>query len=410
MPIQISYMGTKRQLAPMIAEIIREGGRGPLLDLFSGICAISSTVAPRRQIWCNDAQVFASTVARAFFTFPDPPLSHDVVTELVRPHFRENRSALTLRFGQHLDEESSAFGSNDVEGIRDLEAQTPSVLNDAPLEQERRDLMADPMAPPYRLFSITFAGGYLSLQQCIDIDSLRYAFDHLKERQHLTKYQHSWMCLALCQALSKCATTTGHFAQFLRIKDRTRKRFVAQRRRRIWWEWLSALSDLAPLGTKDWRLKNKGFHGDALELLQELGENKMRPGVIYADPPYTDDQYSRYYHIYETLLLYDYPPARSAGRYRPDRFSSPFSLKTKVLGAIENMIARSADLECDLILSYPETGLLPDSKGTILSLLRSHYGRNVSTVALEHRHSSLGGSKGYQNLKVTEVIYVTGQS
>ena len=32
---------------------------------------------------------------------------------------------------------------------------------------------------------------------------------------------------------------------------------------------------------------------------------KQRPAIIYADPPYTDDQYSRFYHLYETALLYD---------------------------------------------------------------------------------------------------------
>ena len=410
MPIQISYMGTKRQLAPMIAEIVRKSSPGPLLDLFSGICAVSSAVGPLRHIWCNDAQLFASTVARAFFTFSDPPIPHEEVVELIRPHFLENQSALTLRFIQSVSAEHDALGSNHLQSIQELEDQTPSVLNNDALERERRQLMEAPTLPPYRLFSITYAGGYLGLHQCIEVDSLRYAFDQLAQRNHLTNDQHAWMCLALCQALSKCATTTGHFAQYLRVKEKTKKRFLAQRRRRIWQEWLSALSSLAPLGHKEWRLKNKGFHGDALDLLQELTDKNIRPAVIYADPPYTDDQYSRYYHVYETLLLYDYPAIQSTGRYRPDRFSSPFSLKTKVRHAVETMISCCAELKCDLILTYPETGLLPDSKRTILSLLRGHYGGNVSTVALEHQHSSLGGSKGYQNLTVNEIIYVAAQS
>ena len=403
-------MGTKRQLAPTIASVIAQSNEGPLLDLFSGICAVSSAVAPHRHIWCNDAQVFASTAARAFFTFPDPPLPHETITDLVLPHFLANRECLTTRFEKVLDAERVALASDIVEQVRDLEDLIPTVLNDTSLEEERQILMEDHTAPPYRLFSITFAGGYLSLQQSIAVDSLRYAFDQLMKMERVTVDQYSWMCLALCQAISKCATTTGHFAQFLRIKEKTRKRFVAQRRRRVWQEWHSAMSCLGPLGSKKWRQKNKGFHGDALELLQQLKEGKMRPGVIYADPPYTDDQYSRYYHVYETLLLYDYPPAQSRGRYRPDRFASAFSLKTKVKGAVEDLISCCAELKCDLVLSYPETGLLPESRQTILSLLTSHYGEQVSTVELEHQHSSLGGSKGYQNVNVNEVIYVAGQS
>ena len=406
MPVQVSYMGTKRQLAPTIAEIIRVGADGPLLDLFSGICAVSCAVAPRRQIWCNDAQIFASTAARAFFTFSEPPLH--AAADIVQEHYADNRNALNERFKHYLEEERTCLRSDNVKRLQELEAYIPSVSSSTVLEGERRRLAQHDAAVPYRLFSITYAGGYLGLQQCIDLDSLRYAFDHLAMTHQLSDEQHTWMCLALCQTLSKCSTTTGHFAQFLRAKETTQKRFVAQRRRRIWSEWLSALSEFAPLGTTGWRSRNSVFQEDALALLETLTEAKKPPRVIYADPPYTDDQYSRYYHLYETLLLYDYPPSDSVGRYRPGRFSSLFSLKSKVHETIETMIARCADLGCRLILTYPENGLLPDSKTVLLSLLRRHYGSDVSTVPLDHLHSSLGGSKGYQKLKVTEVIYVAG--
>ena len=49
--------------------------------------------------------------------------------------------------------------------------------------------------------------------------------------------------------------------------------------------------------------------------------------LVYADPPYFEEHYSRYYHVLNTLCLYDYPSLAvnpqthefSAGRYREDR-------------------------------------------------------------------------------------------
>lgn len=81
-------MGTKRQLAPLVTDVASScQNDGPLLDLFSGMCSVGSEVAAHRQVWTNDAQVFASTVAKAYFTSSDLPLILDQALELLRPHF-----------------------------------------------------------------------------------------------------------------------------------------------------------------------------------------------------------------------------------------------------------------------------------------------------------------------------------
>src|SRR5258708_3802319 len=103
---------------------------------------------------------------------------------------------------------------------------------------------------PYRLFTMSFSGTYFGLKQCIAIDSLKYAFDHLLREELIDKDAHRWFCLALCQALSRCTTSPGHFAQPLHLKVRNGARFFRQRRRSIWTEWLEGLSDLMPLGSK----------------------------------------------------------------------------------------------------------------------------------------------------------------
>ena len=76
---------------------------------------------------------------------------------------------------------------------------------------------------------------------------------------------------------------------------------------------------MAPEGNAKWRKGNRTFRREAIRLLQELPQSKTRPSVVYADPPYTRDHYSRYYHLLDTLLLYDYPDPVGKGQYRLDR-------------------------------------------------------------------------------------------
>ncbi|MHB1100823.1 MAG: DNA adenine methylase, partial [Burkholderiales bacterium] len=62
-----------------------------------------------------------------------------------------------------------------------------------------------------------------------------------------------------------------------------------------------------------------------------------RVGLVYADPPYTREHYSRFYHVLETMCLGDEPqlsttrihstgPKVSRGVYRADRHQSPFCI------------------------------------------------------------------------------------
>ncbi len=212
--------------------------------------------------------------------------------------------------------------------------------------------------------------------------------------------------LALCVAASRSSTTTGHFAQFQTVNENNCKNFVGQRKRSIWMEWLRVFPDLCPLGSQSWREQNKTFNVDALSLLKDLKSGKRKPAVVYADPPYTADHYSRYYHLYETLLKYDYPELASKGRYRSDRYASEFSIKTKVGDAMDSLVARCAELGSSLVMSYPSVGLLPNTQTTILQILRRHYRTADIAREIPHLHSSLGGSTGKEKSPVTEHLYL----
>lgn len=63
-------------------------------------------------------------------------------------------------------------------------------------------------------------------------------------------------------------------------------------------------------------LKSKVFNQDMSALLKNSEFNQQRIKLIYADPPYTDMQYSRYYHLLNVAAKYDYPePTISRGKF-----------------------------------------------------------------------------------------------
>jgi adenine-specific DNA-methyltransferase len=404
MPLNVSYMGTKRRLASAVAEVVALAPSGPMLDLFSGMCAVASEVTPARQVWCNDVQRFAAEVAAAFFTSTDGPRSSEELVKRVSVEFLRNVGALNARFVSERSVEMAALDSVDAGRISRTDALSPNIAASSSLACERAVLSRFPRRFPYRLFTITFSGGYFGLSQCIEIDSIRFAVDHLLHHRVIGRDQHRWMILALCQAACKVANTTGHFAQFLKVKKSNVDRFVRQRRRSVWSEWQDAIRGFRPLGSKTWRRRNRAFKCDALSLLKSLHRTRRKPSVIYADPPYTNDHYSRFYHLYETLVRYDYPEAIGIGRYRPDRFRSAFSLRTRVAGQIEQLIESCSVIGAELVLSYPEDGLLKNSKELIPSILMKHYSR-YEAYQVDHFHSSLGGSKGFEKRPVVEIIY-----
>jgi adenine-specific DNA-methyltransferase len=394
--LQISYMGTKRRLSPRIAEVVADCRSGPFLDAFAGMCSVGSQVAPLRQVWANDVQSFSNTVAKALFQSADWPPGAQEISAAVLRDFHLNVLTGMAAYGHLIAAEMKALKSGDHQSLRDL-------FEEAILQTE---FAARLEGGHHNLFCERYATIYFSTAQCLEIDSFRFAIDALHGRGELTTDGHRWCLLALACALNRCATSTGHFAQPLAPKSDNISRIAKQRSRSILIEALRALEELRPLGTKRWRSKNQVFQKDAAALLSDIPATNARPGVVYADPPYTDDQYSRYYHLYETLILYDYPGCSGRGRYREGRIVSDYSLPTKVRSAIEALIRCAASAGSDLILSYPSEGILKNSRAVIPSMCQTYYGRTPKVIEIEHHHSTMGASKGAAAAHpVVELLY-----
>lgn len=121
--------------------------------------------------------------------------------------------------------------------------------------------------------------------------------------------------------------------------------------------------------------------------------------IVYADPPYQSVHYSRFYHILETLVKYDYPAVQYKGRYRDDRHQSPFCLHTKVNDAFVKLFEGTKDRNSHLALSYSDTGMI--SLSQILALISDVFDRRYKVVVLDKRH--MHSNMGRRNEKEQEV-------
>lgn len=390
-------MGTKRSLAHAVAQVIQLGQQGVLFDAFSGMCSVGEEVAPTRQIWTNDAQVFSAEVARALFASKDEPPGAIFTADRIHPLFAQHRHSLARAFCRSLLAEQRLVGSTNYAEFSKFQATLTRTLRaELSAAQRRRG----------NLFTTYYSGNYFGLQQAIDIDSVHQSISLAAERKLITADQKRWLLIALGRAILKISNSTGHFAQYLKPSKTSFMRYLRQRRREVWEEWLYSTGELNSVGSISWRSKNRTYNEDSLTLIPKLRRLKDRPSVIYADPPYTDDQYSRFYHLLDTLVLYDYPTVSGAGIYRTGRFATPFSIKSSVVSSFNSLVKNVAEAGADLVLSYPTNGLLYEAGATPPEVLRKHFRRVERCYAASHDHSTFGASKGAAKSAVTEVIYL----
>ncbi|PJI45558.1 MAG: hypothetical protein CTR54_06350 [Rhizobium sp.] len=398
MGVNISYMGTKREIAPAVVDVISAAAKGVALDVFAGMCSVGEALAPYRQVWTNDVQAFAYEVAKAVFTECDLPLSRIQISDLHYEKYHSHRTRISGAFATSLAAEADLLES---ETFEQFEARYSTFKNK--LAVERVSFASDDL---YALFTRLYPDTYFGLGQAIEIDSVVAAIEATCRTGETSPDHRRWLRISLGRAMLRTANSTGHFAQFLKPKAGSFRTFLRQRRRGMWGEWLNSADEMQPVGTSDWRKGNRSFNMDCLELLPSLAGSDQRPSVIYADPPYTDDQYSRFYHLLETLLLYDYPKVDGAGIYRIDRFRTPFSVKSLAGAALEQMVTAISNTGADLVLSYPTNGLIYEAGHDPLLIMKKHFRSVERCYAISHDHSTFGASKGLAKSAVTEQIFL----
>jgi adenine-specific DNA methylase len=307
------------------------------------------------------------------------------------------------------------------EPYRNLLMQEPSVLNRAvPLEVEEFykaiptvwNGKANMIFEAYELFLCYYSASYFGLQQTAEIDSLRYAIEPFKNTELFPP-----LITSLYFAMKECVfAKDGHMAQPLNIEKNFSK-LLKQRSKSILHFFRLKIAEFFSTDFVVPTFANKAFHMDFENLLR-LPEIQQDVDLIYADPPYTDMQYSRYYHLLNFVTQYE--PLRptivngtyTKGLYTEGRYQSKLSVKSKCLNTFETLIDFSHTFHKNLMISfaYPvnikaqKTDRYVMSIDSLIYACSSQFGsKNVEIHSCDYTHSN---NRNSEHKKVHEYLIV----
>lgn len=214
---------------------------------------------------------------------------------------------------------------------------------------------------------------YFSEENGLIIDWARVRIDQWSHQNLIDKNQRAYLMHSLLDAVTKVSNTTGTYGAYLKkLDNRALKKINFSR---------PVLSD--GLGVKT-------YNKDSEQLIKEI-----KGDILYIDPPYTNFNYSRGYHILETISRYDSPEIKGVTGVRVSKSNSNFSSKVNALKSFENLI-RQANFK-DIIISYSNHGIIP--KEELLIMLEKYSVGKPVLKELKYREYKTINSPNKEPLK-----------
>jgi len=230
----------------------------------------------------------------------------------------------------------------------------------------------------FYLFQKLYADTYFTNSQCIEIDSIRGAIDNIPSPRR--ELYLTLLMSAMCYA----SNTTGHFAEFLSKPPSSPKSVLE-----LFFQKCEKVH-IAPnkYANAVFNLDYKEFILGAEPRLVKIMEDS---DLIYIDPPYSPAQYSRFYHILETLVKYDYPLVEFKGRYRKDRYFSAFCRKSMAQGELDYVLRRCSEIHNGFVLlSYVDSDSCIIPKNKFQEIVKNHFNYTTKPLTFQVSHSKLG--------------------
>lgn len=388
-PLPLQYLGSKTRICDWLLSSIETAfpRATSFVDLFSGTSIVGLTAATKGfRVLANDLQPYAYTVASALFD--SEPARLGELSQEVQGLARNS----TLLSGKRADARSllraeDNFFSNDTANWRDYQR----FCETTPLSSG-----GDGAAFDWDLFVRYYSNTYFGVRQCLELDTIR------QFASTLTEPRKTQLLAATISAMTYVVSSTTHLAQFL--KPDSNERTVKLKRRRASSVISLVVRRLAALANCPYLGRGRATRGDFREVFKHIAPRS----VIYADPPYFKEHYSRYYHVLDTFVLYDYPTltqnprlgGTTVGRYRSDRAVSDFGLRASVELAFSDLFRLAREADAPVALSYASTSLV--EKAQIISLARAQgFAAKVLETSLMH-----SGQGQPRNRTVTEFLFL----
>lgn len=427
----IQYLGSKLRIIDEIKnEISAITKPGDIVvDLFAGSGVVAQALAKDYKVIANDVQNYSSLITSVLINNISKDNKIRTYADLIESEaYATNKRKLITLFGEPLSYERKILDSEDYNALAEL-CECGVFYNGKNIETSKRpylnkifgksiEFFCDEKITDlrnnrneYMLFTMYYSNSYFSLEQCIEIDSIRCAIDNINTNNFEEDVEKQLLLVCLMNAVSEIVSSVGkNFAQPIKVTDGKGKvktfavqRCMKDRKMRIDTPFCVMYSTL--MNKRDlYSDENRVFCKDSLEVLDEACFKEAK--TFYLDPPYTIDHYSRFYHVLETLLLYDYPVLEEKklrgknylmnGRYRNDRFQSNFCIPSKGYKEIEKLIEKIYSLKANIVLSYSESDEEHDTrkrvinKEELLAVVNNFYS-DVVVKNLNHRYRKLSG-------------------
>lgn len=355
----LKYMGSKLQLlngrlGDTLLEMASEGER--FIDLFAGSATVSHFVAQEVQIpvLSNDLQTFSSALA----------LSVTGRTSKFNSALLLNTWILAARRGFEGD-------SRLAEAILHSHARSRLSVEKARKLCVRESYRKSPLWRDY-------GGHYFSPVQSL-------AMDHLLKRLPSKPAALNIALAALLRTASACAAAPGHTAQPFQPTPSLLP-FIRDAWSRDVFE--NCEREVLSISMKFAKVRGRAMVKDGVQLTEKLNSGD----VVFCDPPYSNAQYSRFYHVLEGIALGGWESVSGAGRApeRNFRATSDFSNISSAPFAFEQLFHGIANAGASAIITFP-SGQASNGMtgGDLQRLARKEF--VVKTFQVRHTHSTLGG-------------------
>lgn len=407
----LQYMGSKARIISHICDpIIKNNTINTVVDLFAGTGAVGYALKQYKNVISNDIEYYAYIINQAIlngcnFSAADESTFWGEV--------EKQYSILQDTIPTVLSVEKAFFHKDvDYKQYQTFCENTPSVFSPKVEDPRMSELLAlvtqvtpggTSKATVPCLFLSYYANAYFGIAQCCQIDAMRSVIETIKDDN-----AKNVLLTVLMSVMSASASTTTHFAQYLKVKSKsTCLNLITKREISIIDECKSLLQEYRQAGLceKKSAMCSTCFNLDFSNCLDatELNRNVL----VYADPPYFKEHYSRYYHVLNTLCLYDYPAMAinpqtqklSVGRYRENRTVSDFGKKSKALGAFEKLITKCSQAGAWLMISYSDNSIVDIA--SLQALAEEKYDVLIKKIELSHSNQGRRSTS-----KVDEYVFI----
>ena len=414
----LNYLGSKLRLLDFIVENVRrvtpEGAA--VCDLFAGSGCVSYKLSHLFPVVACDIQGYSKIICDALLQ--NNKIDTEKILSLIDATKSDDACRLIKCFEPLIELEEDAINNKNLQTLTDvLEQGSIEVYN---LEESdfslaktlslvSKNLVANGLANEKSLISRYYGGVFFSYRQAVQIDILL----DIINKQENANYKEILLAALLSTASDMVDTVGKHFAQPIKARDSKGKIKTTVYNKAVqdktikaidlYQEWLRKYISLPKSS-----FQNTTMQCDYLQCLNSLPDSVR---TIYADPPYTRDHYSRFYHVLETMVLRDSPEIStvkihgvtqiSNGLYRKDRHQSPFCIRSQAPDAFRNMFRVISQTNRNLLLSYSPYDETKKTHPRVVTMqqlisLAKKYFNNVDMISAGHfTHNKLNSTEHF---------------